>query len=271
MVKVSVNIVTKNRATLLRRALDSVFLQNYRDFEIVLVDDGSTDNTKDVVYEYLKFGNSITFFKFDKSVGVVKARQKALELSKGEFVAIIDDDDEWISKDKFATQLGLFESNPELVLVGCRGESIDEVTGKVRIWDPPVTDSEIREVMLMRNCFMHPAMVFRKNMAIKVGGYSDKYKFAEDYALVLRLGVVGKMHIVPSKLIRFRVGHEGLTKLNNIRQIKAGISLVLSYKNDYPHYLRALAKWIMHFIVVKFLGQSSWIKLKDSLSNENLT
>ena len=98
MPKLSINILTKNRAELLKKALDSVANQSFKDYEVVVVDDGSTDETQKVILSYNHV--IIKLLNHQSSLGITQSRQEALRASGGEYVAILDDDDEWIDPDK---------------------------------------------------------------------------------------------------------------------------------------------------------------------------
>ncbi len=91
---VSAIITTHNRADLLPRALDSVIVQSYENMEIIIVDDGSTDRTPEVIDEYQE-QVSLNYIRLEKSVGACRARNKGIEAASGEFVAGLDDDDKW--------------------------------------------------------------------------------------------------------------------------------------------------------------------------------
>ncbi len=118
MAIISINILTKNRSGLLGRALESVKKQNFTDFEVVLVNDGSTDDTNEVIKKYTDSGMNIVVIEHQKSVGITISRQQALEKSQGDYIVILDDDDVWIDAKKLEKELGYLKANPETVLVG---------------------------------------------------------------------------------------------------------------------------------------------------------
>ena len=105
--KVSVIIPTYNRSSVLSRAIDSVLRQSFKDFELIVVDDGSTDNTKELIEKY---SDQITYIYQDNK-GVSAARNKGLEHAKGEWIAFLDSDDEW-KKKKLEKQIAFIEINP---------------------------------------------------------------------------------------------------------------------------------------------------------------
>ena len=108
MPKVSVIIPTFNRSELLVRAIDSVLNQSFQDFELVVVDDGSTDST----FEALKIYKNIIYLK-QQNLGVSAARNKGVEVSSGELIAFLDSDDEWLPE-KLQKQIDFLKDNPKL-------------------------------------------------------------------------------------------------------------------------------------------------------------
>src|SRR6056297_2055943 len=105
---VSVNLTTYNRAHLLHRAIKSVLNQAYKNLEIIIVDDGSDDNTYEVLENLGKNDNRINYIKHAKNRGNAAARNTALKNSSGEYIAFMDDDDEWIDPHKIEKQISIF-------------------------------------------------------------------------------------------------------------------------------------------------------------------
>ena len=97
---ISVNLTTYNREVLLQRALRSILIQENVEFEIIIVDDCSLDNTKNIILDFQKKDPRIKFFTNEKNMGNAYSRNKALSESRGELIAFMDDDDEWIDKNK---------------------------------------------------------------------------------------------------------------------------------------------------------------------------
>ncbi len=137
---VSIIVPTYNRATLLPRALDSIIAQTFGDWEIVLVDDGSTDDTEALAAEYARPLDDRFIYTRQSHAGCTTARNRGIDICRGRFVAFLDSDDEYLPS-KLERQLALFECRPKLGLVysdyayvdldGQRHDSVFETTGKL--------------------------------------------------------------------------------------------------------------------------------------------
>lgn len=240
MPKVSVIILTKNRAELLKKALASVQAQTFSDFEIVVINDGSTDDTSEVLSAFGEKGLKI--INHEISAGITASRQEALEKSAGEYIAVLDDDDEWMDGEKLKKQINFLESHPEVVLVGggIRAESgIRNYELRMR----PETDPKIRKSMLIKNNFFTSTVMFRKSSALLAGGFiKDRDDFGEDYDLWLRLGKLGKMYNFQEAFANYRVPNYNRARVKAF--LAKQLRLIYREKAYYPNSL--MAKIVMY-------------------------
>ena len=236
--KVSINILTKNRALLLKQALLSIAGQSFTDFEVIVVNDGSTDETGQVLQGYKDA--RIQVIAHQKSVGITKSRQEALVASSGEYIAILDDDDEWVDKDKLATQVKYLDEHKGCVLVGGGRVNVSSQGYKdTRMHLRPKTDAEIRRTMLVRNNFFTSTVMFSRVAAVRAGGFlSDADDFAEDYDLWLRLGKLGQMYNFPQVFTAYRVPN--YNKVKNKAFLRKQLRLIKRDKGSYPLYYLAV-------------------------------
>jgi len=171
---VSVNITTYNRAHLLKRCVDSVLMQNYSNMEIVIVDDCSQDNTKEIVEEYHHRNIPITYIRHQKNSGLAVARNTALKNSRGVYIATMDDDDEWIDSNKLKKQVTIFENNKsgKLALVCSSVNIINEnLEIKAKIIQHP---DDIKARIMRGNGFIYTSTVLiRRSIAEKIGGFDE--------------------------------------------------------------------------------------------------
>lgn len=232
MPKVSVNILTKNRSGLLQAALKSIVAQSYKDFEVVVVNDGSSDNTAEVISSFSRDIKDFKIIDHKSSLGISRSRQEALINSAGNFVAILDDDDEWTDNSKLTKQVQYLEEHPEVILVG----------GGIRIGEKKLfrteTDAEIRKTMLLRNNFFTSTVMFHRDFALKAGGFiSDQADVSEDYDLWLRMGKLGQMHNFQEVFALYRQPNYNKDKFKLF--LKKQKELIKQHRHDYPGYLVA--------------------------------
>lgn len=254
MPKVSIIILTKDRAELLKKALLSVQAQTFKDYEVVVVNDGSSDNTEKILqdfkitrfkdYEIERF-KDLKIITHQTSVGITASRQEALLAVSGEYIAFLDDDDEWIDADKLAKQVKYLDEHPETVLCGggiaitrLQDEKIIRLKNYKIARFRPVTDEKIRKSMLLRNNFFTSTVMFRRAAALSAGGFvKDQDDFAEDYDLWLRLGKLGKMYNFQEAFTAYRLPHYNKSKVKDF--LKKQLRLIKREREAYPYYFLA--------------------------------
>lgn len=240
--KVSITIVTFNRANFIKEAIDSVLNQSFSDWELIIVDDASTDNTKELVGAYLLKDKRIKYYEQDSHIGIAPARNLALKLSAGKYIAVLDSDDVWTDKNKLQKQVEFLDNNPDFCLVGCAIKVINEKGELLKKYCNPEKDEEIRENILIKNPFAHSSVVYRKNIIEKIGDYDETLKIGEDYDMWLRMGQVGKIANLNDVYIFYRKHTENISVLDRSVALQNNIDIISKYKKDYPNYFFAYWK-----------------------------
>jgi glycosyltransferase involved in cell wall biosynthesis len=218
---ISVVIPTYNRGQMVKEAVCSVLAQDFRNFELILVDDGSTDNTPDILDE---FRDELIVIR-QENKGVSAARNRGIAAASGELIAFLDSDDLWLPK-KLSEQAGFFQSNPDALI--CQTEEI-WIRNGVRV--NPKKKHQKRSGMIfdpsLSLCLVSPsAVMMRRELFEIVGGFDETLPACEDYDLWLRVGYRYPIFLTETPLIIKRGGHEdqlssaaGLDKFR-IRSIK---------------------------------------------------
>ena len=240
--KVSVLLPTYNGARFITKAIESVLKQSFNDFELIVINDGSSDYTPKIVEEFVHKDSRVVFAKNGENLGIQKTLNKGLGLAKGEYIARVDDDDEWVDRNKLSEQVAFLNENPEHVLVGTGVIMVDENRNELFRFLQPTQDKLIRSRILFKSCFTHSSVLFRKESIMNFGGYSEdeKHRHVEDYYLWLQLGNVGKLYNLPTYGIKFMLRGEAISARHKKEQFKKNIGLVKTFRHDYPHYLKAL-------------------------------
>jgi len=234
---VSIILPTYNRSEYLSRAIESVLGQTYNNFELVIIDDCSTDRTSEIISKYQD--SRIKIIKNKENLGLVKSLNKAINYAKGECIARIDDDDFWSDSKKIEKQIEFLENNPEYVLVGCGVIKINKQGKEVRKYLFPEKDKEIREIMLVISPFVHPGVVFRKKAWEKVGGYDEKLYFSQDSDLWAKLGKIGKLYNIQEYSVCVLDDNQNRTKKRVHYHLLLKQKIRLRHRRDYPHFLKA--------------------------------
>src|SRR3989339_2231957 len=146
--KISINMVTYNRAHYIAEAIVSVLAQSFHQWEMIIIDDGSIDNTERIVKDFMDKDDRIKYFKNEKNLGVVKSRNLALEKSVGKYIAVLDSDDVWCDIEKLRRQFDKLED--VFVLVGSNVFTIDENSNLIKKVKRPLSDKSIRKSILYK-------------------------------------------------------------------------------------------------------------------------
>tara|TARA_B110001469_G_scaffold126247_2_gene143424 strand:+ start:2838 stop:3770 length:933 start_codon:yes stop_codon:yes gene_type:complete len=211
MTKVSIIIPAYGHAEYILEALKSVFWQTYNDFEVIVVNDGSPDNTEEVLAEYIE-SEKIRYI-LQQNQGVATARNTGLERATGEFVAFLDDDDVW-PEDKLAQQVQLIESC-DAVMVGGTCKIYAPGDGSQNL-DRTENSCEVLATIdfFSGNPFTSPGQtLIRKSALDAIGGYNSAIWGVDDLDLWIRLSRIGEIHYYRRVVLYYRL-HESNASLN---------------------------------------------------------
>ena len=254
---VSVIIATKNGGRFIGRAIRSVLHQEGVDLEAVVVDDASTDGTASIIRSIAGDDARVTYVYREKNEGPGKARNFGVAHAKGEYIAIIDDDDEWPDANKLKEQADFLDTHPDHVLVGAaRVGIVDEAGKKLFEQRYPKSDADIRNSMLLRNYFTHSGVLYRKNVFDRLGGYKNM-RLAEDYDLWLRMGTVGKFANLDTFRINWAYRKGSASAKKKWKMNLVTLRLIWNYRKQYPHFVRAWIRGVGRLIWYGVLGLSS--------------
>ncbi len=236
---VSIILPTYNGAAIISRAISSVLAQEYENWELIIVSDGSTDDTKSVIENFSRTEKRIVFVTNEHNEGIQKTLNNGIRVAKGEYIARIDDDDQWVDPLKLSAQVDFLEQNPEYVLVGTDATVADENGVVLSKNIMPKTDKAIRAKILSKNCFLHSTILVKKSVVDTVGGYSEEKdtRHAEDYDLWLKMGAEGKFANLEMKSTILMTHSNSLTSQNRVSQARHVFHCVIVHRKRYPNFL----------------------------------
>lgn len=216
----------------LREAIKSILNQTYRDFEfIIILDNPSNMQLENIILEYAEADKRIVFLKNEENIGLVKSLNRALKISKGEYIARMDADD--ISENnRLELQYHYIEEN-NLDLIGCKVSLIDENSNNIsKNFIVPVNRKNMKLYFKHRNVIVHPSFFFRSSILRDKGiiGYRD-VPYAEDYDFVCR-AISGGCSVANTDkfLLKYRIRTTSVCKQNTLNQMKSYLYVKKLYR-----------------------------------------
>ena len=263
---VSILMPTYNRQKLLERAIASVFAQSYADFELIVVNDVSTDDTQSFLDELAKRDARVKSVRHEKNYypDISRTLNEAISLARGRYIARLDDDDYWCDPDKLALQVAFLDAHPDHVIVGGGTIVIDDNDREQFRYFKLETDEKIRDKALFANPFTHSTVMFRRDIAQKVGGYGN-YGNVEDWDLWLRMGLHGKFYNFQKYFVRYLLTEKSKTFIFKRSQSRDILRMIGLHRKEYRHFAAA---YLLNYgqYLYSFFPQSAQKILHSSLS-----
>lgn len=237
--KVSVLMSVYNGSQYLREAIDSILNQTFANFEFIVIDDCSTDNSWEILNGYATQDSRIVLLKNEENIGLTKSLNKGIRVAKGEYIARQDADDVSLPC-RFEKQLAVLEQDSDVALVSCDVEMIHSDGTYICILKQACEPELVAWHLLFYNHIAgHSQVVFKKDLAIELGSYNEDYRYSQDYELWCRLIKVSKFVIVPEPLLRQRRHKQSISniKFNEqhsfaLAQVSLNISSLINVSID---------------------------------------
>jgi len=198
---ISVLMPVYNGQKYLKQAIESILNQKFKDFEFLIIDDGSTDKSDDIIREYQKEDSRIVYIKNEKNFGIVHSLNRGIELAKGRYIARMDCDDVSLPN-RLEMQSHFMDEHPEIGVCGTWFKFIP--TGDIIRY--PINHDDIKLKLLTGNALAHPTVIFRARM-LKENNikYDENAKHCEDYELWVRLSRITRLANMSEVLLDYRM------------------------------------------------------------------
>lgn len=212
---VTIFMTAYNASRYIQDAIQSLLRQTYTDFELLIVDDGSTDNTHELISSF--DDARIRVIQNNKNQGLIYSRNIALTEAKGTYLAIIDSDDIALS-DRIELQVREFKNRDRLALLGSPAYHIDQHSKRTgKLLEVPSGADIVACKLLFFNTFVHSSVMLKTSIFRSIGGYRN-YRFAQDYDLMIRISHDYEVDNLPIPLVEYRTHDSNISSVHSIEQ-----------------------------------------------------
>ena len=208
--KLSVLLPVYNAGNFLERAIVSILKQEFTDFEFIIIDDASKDDSAKVIKDFARRDRRIKEVLHSKNTGLSATLNEGLALASAPMVARMDQDDESMPS-RLGMQYLFMRNRPKVAVAGSFVYHMGASPGDDRLIRLPVDPAEIKQRLERENCLYHPSVVMNRHMVLEAGGYRQQFKNAEDYDLWLRLSRIHELANIPVPLLRYNFTVDGMT------------------------------------------------------------
>lgn len=218
MPQISVVMAVYNGGEYLKLAIESILEQSFTDFEFIIINDGSTDSTPNVLTEYAHRDRRIRIISRENK-GLVASLNEGISEARAPLIARMDADD-IAYPTRFEKQFDYMQQNTEVVCVGSYYEVIDEEGLELTIAKAPTSDGQIQNALMRGHTVIcHPTAMYRTDAVRSIGGYDEKFFLVEDIDLWIRLGEKGELANIPEPLLSYRTNSDSVSTQNGKVQL----------------------------------------------------
>lgn len=255
---VSVIIPVFNGASFLEEAVKSVSQTTYTNYEILLIDDGSADHSKQICHEFEKQYPNVKFYSFTENRGLGRVLNFALEQAKGKYICRLNQDDHMLPF-RIQKQVDFLEKNSKVVAVGSCIKLFED-NGNFQILKFLETDEDIKKIWHIISPFADPSVMYRKDVAIKAGGYQQEFWPADDTQLWYRMGLLGKLANIQETLVEVR-WHKKAASVRHFRRLAISTYNMHRWANEHvskaPWYIQTY--WVIQlFAGITLSAEFNW-------------
>ncbi len=241
-------MATWNRAAFIEKAIESVREQTFSHWELLIADDGSTDATPSIATKWQALDSRIRYLPLGHIGKIAAVSNAALREAKGEFVAILDDDDWWRDPRKLEKQVAFLRLHPDYVACGGGLIVVDEQGKETSKVLKPETDTSIRKVALVANPIANSTSLFRRAVA---GYYKESLVQLADWDFWLTIGTKGKLYNFPEYFLSYRVWRASISFVRQREHAAVSLQIIRAHRNEYPNFWKALAITCLYLLYVR--------------------
>jgi len=238
---ISVVMSVYNGESFVRRSVESILNQTYTDFELLIANDGSTDNTYSILSSLEENDNRVKIIN-QENIGLTKTLNKLILMARGQLIARQDADD-WSDPKRLESQYKYLKENPDVILLGTNYFDVDTSERIGRVYSREYIEQNI----FLYNPFVHSSVMFRKAKFEILGGYDENLETNQDFDLWIRMCNYGGIDILPHPLVKRYIHGGMISRKKRFLQRKNSLLIRLRYPNR--GYIMALLFWVLQTIL----------------------
>ncbi len=221
---VSVVMMAYNAERFARQAIESILNQTYTDFELLIIDDGSTDGSPGIFREYARRDARVRIHTQPRNLGIANARNMGLQLARGKYMAVMDADDVSLPE-RLARQVAYLDAYPEIGVLGAGAWLIDENGQRQGGFDYPLSHNLVYWSLCFYDPIINPVVMLRTELARAVGGYRAEFLVAQDYDLWARLSSQTCIENLPERLLLLRKHGQNITTTKRLLTLERSAAI----------------------------------------------
>lgn len=262
---VSVVMPVYNVENFIDDAIDSILSQSYSNFEFIIINDGSTDHTLELIKK--RFDNRIVLINRKRNAGNYACRNIGCKMAKGEYICVMDGDD-IAMPNRIYKQVEIMEKDTSLMAIG---STFRLFNGTIRY--KPIEYELIKICLLFNSMIFHPSMMIRKSALQQIGYYDELFQYASDYNLVCRLALHGKIINIPDILMQYRVHDNQISRAKKRDLIDSAHQIRLNYLQSCGFELSTIEQSLFSLLMsgVKPASNKKYIELITKMIHQNRT
>lgn len=250
--RVSVVMAVCNGERHVRQAIESILNQTFGDFECIIIDDGSTDGSPDIIAEYAVGDGRIHMVR-QANAGLTVSLNRGIARARGEYIARMDADDVSVLT-RLEKEVAYLDAHPGIALVACFAWIINDAGETVGDHEPSVSHDVIRARSFFSGQICHPSVMVRADAVRALGGYNERFAYAQDYELWLRLMHGHAVATIPEFLFSWRRSPQGIGRVKRGEQRcyaqKARIAAIRAGLYPSYYYMLLFLPYVQEYIPV---------------------
>lgn len=248
---ISVVMPVFNGEKYIQSAIDSILIQTFSNFEFIIIDDASVDNTANLIHLYTD--SRVILLQNERNIGNYPSRNRGMNIARGRYICVMDADDIAFSE-RLETQFNYLETHPELLAVGSDFVFFPDYhrAGVFKNFETLLI------AFLNNNRVLHPSLMIRTETMITLGGYNEKYVYSSDYDLLCRILLKGKVENIPDVLMMYRWHKSQISQLHKIEQAKFADAVRRQYHKAFINCYKTSKQSLVSLSDVSFpeIGQA---------------